>query len=262
MLRADEYTPDLSLKGKLRRRLVRLVERRPARVSLQKAMVSFAFDDAPISAFITGAKTLEARGLRGTFFVSAGLAGEDSVMGRYGDREAIVAASAAGHEIGCHTFSHLDCGVADEADILAGIEQNATVLTDWGAPAPTTFAYPYGDVSSAAKRVIGKRFVLSRGLHHGLIQTGTDLNQTPAVGIEGPAGGIYARRWLEYAVYRKAWVIFYTHDIAEEPSLCGCTPRVFRELVDRARTFDCDIVTVAEGARRVGASVGAESGAA
>ena len=53
-------------------------------------------------------------------------------------------------------------------------------------------------------------------------------------------------------VYRKAWVIFYTHDIAEEPSPYGCTPRVFRELVDRARTFDCDIVTVAEGVKRIG----------
>ena len=252
MTSADAYHADPSLKGKLRRRLVRLVERRPARVRLERAMVSFSFDDAPLTAFAYGAKTLEQRGLRGTYFISAGLAGLNSVMGPYGDRETVMAAAAQGHEIACHTFSHLDCGSADAASIQADIERNLDVLSEWGAPAPTTFAYPYGDVSFAAKRVTSSRFGVSRALHKGLIRSGTDLNQAPAVGIEGPAGGVVCRRWLEYAVHQKAWVIFYTHDIRDEPSDVGCTPRAFRELVDSARSFNCDIVTVAEGARRVG----------
>jgi len=255
MVAVDEYTPDLSLKGKLRRRLVRLLDRRPAKVELNRPMVSFAFDDAPVSALTTGAKILEARGVRGTYFISAGLAGQDSTMGRYATREELLAASAAGHELGCHTYSHLDCGGADEATIAADIARNEAVLAEWGAPRPTNFAYPYGDVSPTAKRLLAKRYGLSRALHHGLIQSGTDLNQAPAIGIEGPAGGIYARRWLEYAVSRRAWVIFYTHDVTENPSVCGCTPRVLRELVDRARSLGCDIVTVAEGARRVGGRV-------
>ena len=201
MISPDEYTPDRTLKGKLRRRLVRLVERRPAKVALDRPMVSFTFDDAPVTALTYGAKTLEGRGLRGTYFVSAGLAGQDSVMGRYGTREELLAAAAAGHELACHTYSHLDCGGADEAAIAADVERNAATLADSGAPPPGNFAYPYGDVSRAAKRVLAKRFrnTSLRGLHHGLIHTGTDLNQAPAIGIEGPAGGIYARRWLEYA---------------------------------------------------------------
>jgi len=256
MVAADQYTPDMSLKGKLRRRLVRLVERRPAKVRLERAMVSFAFDDAPISAFETAGKMLEQRGLRGTYFIAAGLAGQDSVMGRYGAREDVMAAAGAGHEIACHTFSHLDCGAADEGAIRADIARNEQALAEWGAPRTTTFAYPYGDVSLAAKTVVNRRFGVSRALHHGLIRTGTDLNQAPAIGIEGPAGGVYGQRWLEYAVHTKAWVIFYTHDVVEDPSPVGCTPRVFRELVDRARSRHCDIVTVAEGAQRVGAAEG------
>jgi peptidoglycan/xylan/chitin deacetylase (PgdA/CDA1 family) len=253
MVAADQYTPDMSLKGKLRRRLVRMVERRPAKVRLERAMVSFAFDDAPASAFNTAGAMLEQRGLRGTYFVAAGLAGKDSVMGPYGTRDDVLAADAAGHEIACHTYSHLDCGAADEPAIRADIERNEQALAEWGLPRTETFAYPYGDVSHAAKRAINRRFGVSRALHHGLIRTGTDLNQAPAVGIEGPAGGVYAARWLEYAVHTKAWVILYTHDVVENPSDVGCTPRVFRELVDRARSRNCDIVTVAEGARRVGA---------
>jgi peptidoglycan/xylan/chitin deacetylase (PgdA/CDA1 family) len=191
--------------------------------------------------------------LRGTFFVAAGLAGQDSDMGRYATPDEIMAASRAGHELACHTYSHLDCGVADEATILADLRRNEAAFRDWGAPAPTTFAYPYGDVSLAAKRALAGRFSLSRALHQGLIETGTDLNQTPAVGIEGPAGGIFARQWLEYAVARRAWVIFFTHDVRDEPSPCGCHQGALRELVDRALSMNCDIVTVGEGARRIGA---------
>jgi peptidoglycan/xylan/chitin deacetylase (PgdA/CDA1 family) len=255
MVAPDQYSPDRSLMGKMRRRLVRLAERRPATVRLERPMVSFAFDDVPATALTNAAKMLEARGLRGTYFISAGLAGYESRMGRYADREQLLGAAAAGHELACHTYSHLDCGSANEAAILADVERNHAAMIQWGVPTAANFAYPYGDVSLPAKRVLAKRFGLSRALHRGLIETGTDLNQAPAVGVEGPAGGIYARRWLEYAVSRRAWVIFYTHDVCERPSPFGCSSWDFRELVDRALTLDCDIVTVAEGARRIGACV-------
>ena len=172
-------------------------------------------------------------------------------MGRYATREELTDAAAAGHELGCHTYSHIDCGQADAAHIVAELQKSRAALMDWGAPAPASFAYPYGDVSHAAKRVAAERFTISRALHPGLVETGSDLNQTAAIGIEGPAGALIGRRWLQYAVARKAWLIFYTHDVRDDPSPCGCTPAAFRELVDRARSLDCDIVTVAEGARRV-----------
>ena len=76
----EAYSADRSLTGKLRRRLVRLVERRPARMRLERAMVSFSFDDAPASATRAGARALETRGLRATYYVSAGLAGRDYVI--------------------------------------------------------------------------------------------------------------------------------------------------------------------------------------
>jgi peptidoglycan/xylan/chitin deacetylase (PgdA/CDA1 family) len=199
-----------------------------------------------------GAKLLEARGLRGTFYVSAGLAGLPSRMGRYATREELTAAAAAGHELACHTFSHLDCGAIEPAVLAADLDRSAAALQGWGAGPASTFAYPYGDVSPIAKRAAAARFALSRAIHPGLIETGTDLNQAPAVGIEGPAGAIYGRRWLEWAVARRAWLIFYTHDVRDEPTDMGCTPGALRELIDRARALGCDIVTVAEGARRVG----------
>ena len=57
------YHADSSWRGKLRRRTVRLASRRPAR-SPRRPMLSFAFDDVPASAVVTGAEILERRGLR------------------------------------------------------------------------------------------------------------------------------------------------------------------------------------------------------
>lgn len=250
--KVDAYEPDRSLKGKLRRRLVRLVRRRPARVRLERPMVSFSFDDAPVTACEAGAKALEARGLRGTYYFAAGLAGREGPMGRFATGADARRLHEAGHEIACHTFSHLDCGKASEAAAVADVDRNAESLAEWGADAPVSFAYPYGDVAAPAKTGLAGRFKTLRALHHGLITDGADLNQAPAVGVEGEDGEAVAGAWLDKAKARKAWLILYTHDVSDRPSPWGCTTGALERLIDRAVAEGFDVVTVAEGARRIG----------
>jgi len=250
--KVDAYEPDRSLKGKLRRRLIRLAYRRPAKVALERPMVSFSFDDAPATACEAGAKALETRGLRGTYYFAAGLAGRDGPMGRFATGTDARRLHDAGHEIACHTFSHLDCGQSSSAVTLADIDQNAESLAQWGTPDPVSFAYPYGDVGAPAKTALAGRFKTLRALHHGLIADGADLNQAPAVGIEGEDGESVANGWLDKAKARKAWLILYTHDVAAEPSQWGCTTGALERLIDRAVAGGFDVVTVAEGARRIG----------
>ncbi|HEX4199539.1 MAG TPA: polysaccharide deacetylase family protein [Caulobacteraceae bacterium] len=245
----EAYSPDRSIRGKLRRRLARLAERRPARRGPARAMVSFSFDDAPVTAVTEGRAALEARGLRGTYFVAADLAGKLGPMGLNASAGALIEAAAAGHELACHTFSHLDCGQADGSAIAADVDRNVAALKAWGAAPATTFAYPYGDVSLAAKAALGGRYDLLRGLHHGLIEAGTDLNQAPAVGIEGPDGERLAHRWIDRAVARRAWLILYTHDVADAPSAFGCTPGALDRLIGHVLAAGAEVVTVAEGAR-------------
>ena len=250
----EAYSADRSLKGKLRRRYARLVHRRPARVQLDRPMVSFSFDDAPSSSVAAGAALLEARGLRGTWFISMGLAGRTGPMGRIAGAEELERLIKAGHEIACHTYGHLDCGQAAAADIEADVLRSRAALTGLGAPPPSTFAYPYGDVSPRAKRVLGSRFQLLRALHHGLVRPGCDLNQAPSVGIEGPDGEAVAWRWLDQAISANAWLILYTHDVADAPSPWGCTPRALDHLIAEALGAGAEIVTVAQGCRRLAAA--------
>jgi peptidoglycan/xylan/chitin deacetylase (PgdA/CDA1 family) len=247
----EAYQADSSWRAKIRRRAVRFSSRRPARAPAGP-MLSFAFDDVPASATEAGAQILERRGLRGTYYIAAALAACEAVTGPMAEPVAVQRLAEAGHEIGCHTYSHLDCGQAAPADAVEDVALNARTLEAWGLPRPTTFAYPFGDVAPATKRALAGRFELMRALHPGLVTAGADLNQAPAVGVEGPGGEALALRWLQRAAHRKAWLILCTHDVADAPSAWGCTPATLARLADAAIDAGFEVVTVAEGARRVG----------
>lgn len=247
----EAYQPDRSLKGKLRRRVVRLQHRRPLAKAPGRPMVSFSFDDAPLTAVVAGAEILEARGAKGTYYVSAGLAGKDAPMGVCATADDYRRLAERGHEIACHTFSHLDCGRASGAAAEDDAARNRDKLAAWGVEV-RNFAYPYGDVAAGPKAALGQDYATLRALHHGVVEAGTDLNQTPAVGIEGPEGEATARRWLAEAKAKNAWLILYTHDVSDSPSAWGCTPGALARLVDEAQAQGFEIATVDEAARSLG----------
>jgi peptidoglycan/xylan/chitin deacetylase (PgdA/CDA1 family) len=203
------------------------VNARPARLNWLAGVVSFTFDDFPKSSIAVGGRILENYGVRGTYFVCMDLAGTERNIGRMFDREDIYAAHSAGHEIACHTYTHLDCSASPEQSILAEIDDNAAALSSLlGGLAPTNFAYPYGRVSPAAKRVLGSRFVSCRGIrediNHGII----DLADLAAISIYS---SVFDESKMRLLIDRNrslgGWLIFYTHDIAKVPSPFGCTPK-------------------------------------
>jgi peptidoglycan/xylan/chitin deacetylase (PgdA/CDA1 family) len=237
------YSPTETLFDKLRRKVSRFVERRPARFAFERPTLSVSFDDAPETALATGAEILEGAGVRGTFYISAGLCGRDSPMGPYGGMDAVERVAAAGHEVGCHTFSHLDCGRAERDVMTCDVSLNAATLAEHGLTAET-FAYPYGEVSPLAKRTLGERFRALRTVSAGVVRGEADLAALPGVGIEGSGGEAKARRWMEQARQQSAWVVLYTHDVRDEPSAWGCTPDVLKALVDQALRDGFEVLPV------------------
>jgi peptidoglycan/xylan/chitin deacetylase (PgdA/CDA1 family) len=173
-------------------------------------------------------------------------------MGRYATLDEVAGLQAGGHEIACHTFSHLDCGQAGAQAIAAEADRNAQALAAIGVTRLESFAYPYGDVSRPAKAVLGGRFRTLRTVQAGLVENGSDANQLPSVGIEGDEGEEDAFEWLDDAHRGRAWLILYTHDVSETPSPWGCTPDALARLADAAIKANFEIVTAAEGARRLG----------
>jgi len=237
------YSPGETILDKVRRKVSRFVARRPARFAFDRPTLSISFDDAPVTATTAGAEILERNGVRGTFFVSAGLAGRDSPMGVYAGFDDFRRLDAAGHEIACHTFSHLDCGRACGDLIASDVTLNDTTLLEHGFRTET-FAYPYGEVSMTAKAMLGPRFKALRTVNAGMVGGTADLNWLPGVGIEGADGEAKAQKWLDKARPKNAWVILYTHDVRAEPSEWGCTPAVLERLTKGALDAGFQVLTV------------------
>src|SRR5580704_13419128 len=89
------------------RRAARHSRSKPFAMRNSAPLVSFTFDDVPASAYTSGAAILEQHGMRGTFYIAAGTLGDMDSDWRVIDREQVRALHARGHEIGCHTFSHI-----------------------------------------------------------------------------------------------------------------------------------------------------------
>ncbi len=245
------YRPDLSLRGKLRRRAVRLRHRRPA-ARAPGLWLTLSFDDAPESALLAGLPIVEAAGARATVYVCAGLAGTTAHLGRYADADQVRAAAARGHEIGCHTFSHRDFGRASGAEAAEELGRNAHAFAEWGLPPAETFAYPYGDVAAGPKADVARRFALGRALHAGALRRGGDLAQAPATITDGPGGEAGALAALRVASARGGgWVTLFGHQVSDAPGEFATAPAALRRVLAAARELGFEPVTAAEGARRL-----------
>ena len=198
----------------------------PAEIDWPGGVASFTFDDFPRSALAAGGAILEKHGARGTYYTAMQLAGTRNETGALFEVADVVRAHRAGHEIACHTFSHRGCRHASAATIAAEISENsqAIALALDGA-VPTSFAYPFGSVSLTARHALKSRFSSCRGTKEGINCGTADLADLRVVTLFGHLFDEEAmRRTIDEAQAGNAWIIFYTHDVAEEPSEWGCTP--------------------------------------
>jgi len=211
---------------RLDRVLCRVIRAKAARIATPGGIVSFSFDDFPKSALAVGGGILEQYRVRGTYYVAFGLAGGDGSSGRMFDPEDLQAAMQRGHELGCHSYSHLDCGRAGGRAALADVGRNSVAFARMVEGfAPRHFAFPFGSVSLAAKRALAPHFASCRGTRPGLNRGLADLGELRANSIyDGRFDLDAARRLIDEARREAGWVIFYTHDVASDPSPFGCTP--------------------------------------
>ncbi|MBN9590215.1 MAG: hypothetical protein BGN85_11565 [Alphaproteobacteria bacterium 64-11] len=201
-----------------------------------QGVVSFTFDDFPKSAFAVGGDILERHGARGTYYTALKLAGIENDLGRSFDESDVLAAHQKGHEIACHTHTHINCAQSSLSTIKQEIRANAQDFSGLVAGATLeNFAYPYGAVSPRAKQSLKWRFQSCRGIRPGVNK------DVPAL-AELLANRIYAQEFdgekisdlIAQNKAEKSWLIFYTHDVTDDPSPYGCTPGQFETVVSEA----------------------------
>jgi peptidoglycan/xylan/chitin deacetylase (PgdA/CDA1 family) len=242
-----------TLQRRLARRAAKHLYGRPVTMVNDQPIVSITFDDCPRSAVTTGAAILERHGARGTFYVCGSLAGRTWENGPQYLESDLKRLTAAGHEIGCHTFSHRDCTTLDRASFSNELDSNRAFLARHMPGNPSeTFAYPYGSASITAKRVAQDQFLACRGVEEGLNVENADFALLKAVAIPHTgSAAAWLTPWLEQAIAKRGWLILYSHDVASPASPFGCEPAMLEGTIAAIRAAGVRIMTVAAAAKIV-----------
>lgn len=242
------YIPGSGLLAGLNRRWARYASRTPMRICPDHAIVSFSFDDFPKSAATTGAELLEKRGWRGTYYASAGYAGGVTHHGPMFDAGDLQRLSSNGHEIGCHTYSHLDAAAVPTSELLADIARNARALAAMGHEGELdSFAFAYGEATPASKQALLERFSNLRGVQARINRGATDRGLLQSVPIDGGEAGIdRAVEAAQSLISHPGWLIYYAHDVQDEPTQWGCTPQQLDRVCDAVAASGARVMTVSE----------------
>ncbi|MEM7567532.1 MAG: polysaccharide deacetylase family protein [Pseudomonadota bacterium] len=246
------------------RKLAKAIPFRPHRLALDAPIVSFSFDDFPLSAAENAAPLLEAAGMRGTFYLSTGLLGTVLDGKRVADAPAVRRLHAAGHEIGAHTHDHLNVQSVPVPALAEDITRNIAAIgtltdtpTDPTVRAPISFAYPYGVTALGAKRMLAGRFAGLRGIQPGVNAGAIDLAHLRGQELYDRTSALSdIAALLDETERRSGWLIFYTHDVVDRPSAIGCSTDYFGQTVDLVRKRGLAVQTVAATLAMIGASGG------
>ena len=241
------------VKGVLRR-AARYARSKPLVMRNLAPLVTFTFDDVPDSAYINGAAVLEQHGLRGTFYVASGTCGHKDAYWRVIGADQVRALYDAGHEIGCHTFSHVRVEDLDAQRMDEECAQNLRRLRELcPGIALTNFCYPFGRASLPRKMQLQKRFDSCRGVYQGINAGTADLGMLRAIDLyDRTLTPDKLRRVLRETRERNGWLIFTTHDVADKPSWIGCSPRLLADTIAAVQAENMQCLPIRDALKAIG----------
>jgi peptidoglycan/xylan/chitin deacetylase (PgdA/CDA1 family) len=234
--------------GDARRQVLSSLHRRRVSLGTVGPVITFSFDDFPRTALTSGAGILERFGARGTYYVSMSLMNARNALGeqfRQGDLHTLL---DRGHEVASHTFGHLSARkVSCEAFREDEQRGEQAIRDEIGFPASGNFAYPYGDVTLATKKRLGTERTSCRGTCPGMNGPDADLNLLRANSLYGGLDQADAAKKLIMENEKRGhWLIFYSHDVAANPSRFGCTPQLLEAVCSFAAERGARLMTVAQ----------------
>lgn len=230
----------------MRRRAARYLDIDPVTIASPRGVFSLSFDDIPASAWTEAGPVLAQHGVKATYYVCGGLAG-----GRNMDRDQfevrhLQALHAAGHEVGCHTFGHTSVLRMNVEALGLSLDANAAWVAErLDGHRMTTFAWPFGDATLGAKRVVRRRFAMARGVRDGVNAGREDRALIKSIGLE-------SRRLPDYdlealmagTAASNGWLNAYGHDVSDRPTDYGCTPGDLDRVLCAAKAVGLDVLPV------------------
>ena len=242
------------MQGYYQRNAASLLFRRPFLVRSQQPLISFTFDDFPRSALFTGGSILNSYGLAATYYACFGLAGKEAPTGQMFVADDLATLFDQGHELGSHTFAHCDSWDTSSETFERSIIENHEALQRLVPGAKfKTFSYPISLPRPRTKAKVAEHFVGCRAGGQGFNVGKTDLNQLSAYFLEQSGQDIQAvKDLIDRNRQEGGWLIFATHDVAEDHTRFGCTPEFFEQVVRYAMGSGARILPVVQALDALG----------
>ena len=219
-----------------------------------RPIVSFTFDDFPLSAVETAAPILKRHDVRATFYAATGLLGGMSGLGQMAALKDLKVLEAAGHEIGLHTHAHKRAWEYEGTEFQSDLARNERVIrSELGFYQPETFAYPYGIGDIGQKRWLSTTMRASRSVQPGINAGIFDLQFLRAYElIDSALSADRAARLIDEALKAQGWLVFVSHDVSETPSPYGVTPALLESAIVYAKAQGAVVLPVCEALDLVG----------
>ena len=213
-----------------------------------RPVASITFDDFPKSAWTNGGPILARHGVRATFYTAGGFCGRTQDGTEFYGAEDLKALHGQGHEIACHGFAHEPATSMSDAALAADLSRNAEFLKPFlNGAAPASYAFPFGAVSLRTKRDIARRYSCARGVHPGINTGQADLAQLRSVSLERylwDEDGI--AREIAHAKQANGWIVFATHEVAQDASRHGSTPAMLEHVLKKLAESGIEVLPVRE----------------
>jgi peptidoglycan/xylan/chitin deacetylase (PgdA/CDA1 family) len=236
------------IQGRCLRAVGELLFRRPLRMHNTVPYISFTFDDFPRTALHAGGNILGQFGLRGTYYASFGLMGKEAPTGMIFVPDDIKELLVQRHELGCHTFAHLNPWETTPRAFEDSIIKNKRALDELVPGAAfKSHSYPLVGPRPDTKQRAGRYFACCRGGGQTFNIGTVDLNYLKSFFIEHSISNPdFAKEIIDQNSRALGWLIFTTHDIDEIPTRYGCTPSFFKDIVKYSLASGARVLPVTE----------------
>ena len=165
--------------------------------------VSLTFDDGLPSHQSLAIPALDARGMKGTFFVIT-----DKVASGWGPWKN---ASLMGHEIGSHTLSHPYLTLLTPSQAQVELQGSQSIIDSAvTSQKAVTIAYPYGDYNYSVQSIARNYYIAARSVSCGLNQDPIDFYGVKACSPDS-LDDVYAQ--TDAAQAQGKWMVFFTHSL-------------------------------------------------
>jgi hypothetical protein len=111
----------------------------------------------------------------------------------------------------------------------------------------STLAFPYGHAEIRTERVARKYYACARTGWKGINRGRIDLLRLRTYPLGRDSRDLGAMKALvDRNRDLRGWLIFFTHDVADEPSDWGCTPRLLEDVISHAAATGATILNIGE----------------